>query len=376
MSAIAGSFWAYATISAVIYAYAFGGALTTAGIESMFAPWYVRVLQYLLLFLPLLGCYWVSLHIAWRPWWRAVPIQVLLGLGFAALAPATLLLAGYALRGPEGIVDDGDLTDLPHALVRYAMTIGLAASTDFFIRYGFGLTLVTGAALYKQVRDVQLRAAALEREWAGARLHALRMQLSPHALFNLLSLIKGQIGWDPAAARETLVMLADLLRVLLRAGDRDFVRLRDELAFAKLYLELQRRRFPERLRVLLPPIEQHGDLWLPSLILQPLIENAVTHGLEGHEGPVSVALDIACDADRLVIELCNDFAADAPTGHPGVGLTNVRERLAVHFGRRASLTTGQAAAARWSARIELPVLTDEPTGPALGGTALLGYSGS
>ena len=172
------------------------------------------------------------------------------------------------------------------------MTSWLASFTDFLVRYGFGLALVTGFAVYKNYRDSEIRVAALEQQWGAARLAALRMQLSPHTLFNLLHTIRGQIAWDPAAAQAMVVQLADLLRRLLNAGERDFSRLADELQFVRLYLELQCRRFTDRLTMSLPDIEQLPAAWVPSLILQPLVENAVTHGLAGHDGPVHVEVAV------------------------------------------------------------------------------------
>jgi two-component system LytT family sensor kinase len=370
MSAIVAVFWIYAAITAMIYAYGFGGGLGVQGIRSPFVPWGIRLAHYAVLYPILLGFYWTSLRFGWRPWWRVVPIQLVLGVVFAALAPTTLLGVTYAIGGVEAVVDSQDPAAIVGGLREYLGTIGLAVITDFFIRYGFGLALVTGADLYKQARDSEIRAAALEREWSKARLQALRMQLSPHALFNLLNLIRGQIGWDPPAAQKTVVMLADLLRRLLRAADRDFVPLRDELEFARLYLELQRQRFPDRLTVVRPTAGDLADVFVPSLILQPLIENAVTHGLEGHDAPIDVTVDVARQGDRLALSVRNDApgASRVPSG--GVGLENVRERLAVHFGERGTLESGMVSREHWVARVEIPLLRDEPVVQGADGRAL------
>jgi two-component system LytT family sensor kinase len=131
----------------------------------------------------------------------------------------------------------------------------MASFVSFLPTYGFGLALITGLALYTRFQNSELRLAALEREWSAARLAALRMQLSPHTLFNLLHTIRGQIEWDPKGAQSMVVQLADLLRRLLNAGERDFAKLGDELQFVRLYLELQQRRFcrpPERGSALAP----------------------------------------------------------------------------------------------------------------------------
>ena len=177
-------------------------------------------------------------------------------------------------------------------------SLWLASFVSFLPTYGFGLALVTGSALYTRFRNSELQRSALEREWSTARLAALRMQLSPHTLFNLLHTIRGHIEWDPKGAQAMVVQLADLLRRLLNAGERDFSRLADELQFVRLYLELQQKRFADRLTVILPTSEDIVDAWVPSLILQPLVENAVVHGLSGHQGPVSCASRCSAPTSR------------------------------------------------------------------------------
>jgi hypothetical protein len=360
---IAGVFWADAMILAVVYAYGLERTIIAAGSGSFFAPWEVRALQYLLLFPLLLLAYRWSLRIGWRPWWARVPWQILIGAVFALLGRPALILAVWMLD--EGTAELGE----GHAghwmtwvweFVEDFPTLGLAITADFFVRYSFGLALVTGAALYKQYRDAQLRAEAFERQWSGARLAALRMQLSPHTLFNSLNLIKGQIAWNPTAAQKLLVQLADLLRRLLNAGNRDFARLSEELELVGLYLELQRQRFPERLKIELPDRASTPDVWVPSLILQPLVENAVTHGLAGHEGPNRVEVRVAEQRDDLVLSVRNDVAQGAKPAAERIGLGNVRERLAVHFGDRGRIVAGLVGPAHWSVEIRMPAIREPP----------------
>jgi LytS/YehU family sensor histidine kinase len=230
---------------------------------------------------------------------------------------------------------------------------------SFLPAYGFGLALVTGLALYTRFRNSELRLSALEREWSAARLAALRMQLSPHTLFNLLHTIRGQIEWDPKGAQSMVVQLADLLRRLLNAGERDFSRLTDELQFVRLYLELQQRRFSDRLSVALPHPPEVPSVWVPSLILQPLVENAVVHGLAGHQGPVSVSLIVRLDKDRLIMTVRNTIAPDKSPGGDGIGLKNVRERLAVQFEDRA-LLSAEPHGAEWVSEISMPAIRESP----------------
>jgi LytS/YehU family sensor histidine kinase len=239
------------------------------------------------------------------------------------------------------------------------VTLWLASFVSFLPSYGFGLALVTGLALYTRFRDSELRLAALEREWSAARLAALRMQLSPHTLFNLLHTIRGHIEWDPKAAQSMVVQLADLLRRLLNAGERDFSRLADELQFAKLYLELQQRRFTDRLEVELPNPAEIPAVWVPSLILQPLIENAVVHGMAGHQGTVIVRVTVRLVHETILLRVTNTMAQDRAAGADGIGLKNVRERMAVQFEGRAALMAG-AHGSEWISEISMPAIRESP----------------
>jgi LytS/YehU family sensor histidine kinase len=283
--------------------------------------------------------------------------QIALGVAFALLArPA--LWAALAVTG--AIEQDHEDWRGMFAWPGPEMLLWLASFTDFLVRYGFGLALVTGFAVYKRYRDAEIRVTALERQWGTARLAALRMQLSPHTLFNLLHTIRGQIAWDPPAAQAMVVQLADLLRRLLNAGERDFTRLADELQFVKLYLDLQRRRFADRLTVVAPDQAAVPDAWVPSLILQPLVENAVAHGLAGHAAPVRVELAVAAEGEELRLRVTNTTAGGLAAAGEGIGLRNVRERLKVQFGERASLSAGPAAAGQWLAEIRMPLLRTTP----------------
>jgi hypothetical protein len=346
-------FWTYVALSNILYAYGMRSGISQATKMPLFAPWDARLLQHVLLLPVLLVSYWASLRIEWRPVLIAVPLQVLLGALFAALASPAMIVA-------EMCVEAHTWHDFAHAGMdsdENFMSLWLASFVNILPAYGFGLAMVTGLALYARFRDSELKRAALEREWSAARLAALRMQLSPHTLFNLLHTIRGHILWDPKGAQLMVVQLADLLRRLLNAGERDFSRLTDEMQFVRLYLELQQRRFADRLNIGLPPAEQLPDVWVPSLILQPLVENAIVHGLAGHQGPVAVKVTVRRDAGAVILRVTNTITADQATGADGIGIKNVRERLAVQFEGRALLTTGPEGM-QWISEIRLPEIHD------------------
>ncbi len=349
-------FWLYVMLSNVLYAYSMRTGISHITDVPLFAPWQARVLQHLLLLPCLLVSYWASLRIQWRPLLVAIPLQAILATAFAALAYPAMIVAEMALGDSElhrmatTHMSDTDPLFIP---------LWIASFVDFVPSYGFGLALVTGLALYTRFRNSEFKRAALEREWSAARLAALRMQLSPHTLFNLLHTIRGHIEWDPKGAQAMVVQLADLLRRLLNAGEQDFVRLSDELQFVRLYLELQQKRFADRLSVVLPPDQDIAAVWVPSLILQPLVENAVVHGLAGHQGPVVVRIAVRRSAEGLVLRVTNTIAKDKPRGTDGIGLSNVGERLAVQFEGRARLTAGPQGT-EWSSEITLPEIQDSP----------------
>jgi hypothetical protein len=360
-------FWVHVTLLNVLYASNMSMALDPRGVNHYFAGWDARVLQHVFLYPVLVGAIWVSLQLGWRPAWRSVPLQILLGIAFAALAEPFLGIAEGWVE-PQVMSSAGGWGSHMRLLAPFLMVGGrdrslwIASSASFFLTYAFALALTTGLALYRRYRDSELRLATLERAWSSARLAALRMQLSPHTLFNLLHTIRGQIEWDPATAQSMVVQLGDLLRRLLTAGERDFCRLTEEMQFVRLYLELQQRRFADRLQLSLPDGAQLPPVWVPSLILQPLIENAVVHGLAGHAGIVAVRLEVSIAEQLLLLRVSNGTAAESPPHAAGFGLRNVRERLAVHFGDRAALHVGPSAPAEWSAAIHLPLIYEGQQG--------------
>jgi len=359
--AVLTAFWIYVTLSNVLYAHTMQISFEMLAPGRYFANWDARVLQHLFLYPFLILCVSASLRIGWQPAWRAVPVQVLLALLFSALA-APALEAGEMItsNAEEWHAHSSEPYTFATFLAGPDRPMWLASATNFLLTYGFALALVTGIALYQRVRDSQLRSAALERALTSAHLAALRMQLSPHTLFNLLHTIRGQISWDPASAQSMVAQLGDLLRRLLTAGEREFSRLSDELKFVRLYLELQQKRFADRLTIWIADLDGLPSVWVPSLILQPLIENAVVHGLSGHGAPVEIRVEAVVCGENLSLRVINTIPANSIAGGDGIGLRNVRERLAVQFGERALFKASAADPTNWIAEIRMPLLRDGP----------------
>ena len=199
--------------------------------------------------------------------------------------------------------------------------------------------------------------SALDRERlrskvAEQRLIALTGQLHPHFLFNTLQGISTLIHRDPEAADEMLAKLSDLLRDLLRHRDNVLVPLADEVRYARTYLEIAQLRFADRLQFQIDVDPSFDQASVPLFILQPLVENALAHGIGGRTSGGKVTVTACREADRLRLEVADDGAGltTSTTPREGIGLSNTRERLRASFGddQRFSLDgrSGEGAVAR------------------------------
>jgi len=199
--------------------------------------------------------------------------------------------------------------------------------------------------LAQRTRTREVRAAELERELVEAKLRALQMQIEPHFLFNALNLVSSCIRVDALRAETMLAQLSDFLRATLRAGGAQEVRLDHELAMVSAYLEIMKARFPDRLRVELDTSAESRRALVPNLILQPLVENAVKHGIARHARVGTVRITAARDGDALRLTVADDgpgAPADGLSAGRGVGLTNTAERLAHLYGAAARIAAGEA----------------------------------
>jgi LytS/YehU family sensor histidine kinase len=184
---------------------------------------------------------------------------------------------------------------------------------------------------YRRAADRERQAAELASRLAVARLQALRMQLNPHFLFNTLNSIASLVHEDPRKADEMIGSLSELLRQTLGAADRQETTLREELTLLDRYLAIERVRFGDRLQIETRIDPQALDALVPILILQPLVENAIKHGIEGQLGPGIVRIAARRDGESLVLEVAdNGPGLGQQEGRPlkeGVGLSNTRSRI-------------------------------------------------
>jgi signal transduction histidine kinase len=187
---------------------------------------------------------------------------------------------------------------------------------------------------YRKYRERELRTSELEKSLVQAKLQALQMQLNPHFLFNTLHSISSLMHKDVEAADRMIMRLGDLLRAALESSDTQEVDLRQELEFLKRYLEIEQTRFGDRLTVKMDIAPETLEAQVPNLILQPLVENAIRHGIEPRSKSGCIQLRAQRQDGALTLEV-SDNGAGLPKDLPleeGVGLSNTRARLRELYG--------------------------------------------
>lgn len=262
-----------------------------------------------------------------RRWWWPVSAHVILSLIFgiiqillyiASLFVIYKIFFGLRFADPASFYDVYKSTLYPKLF--YATLVYFLIA---FVSYAFNY--------YKHFRDQQERAALIETRLAQAQLAALKTQLHPHFLFNALNTITALIPDKPADAEKMISRLSELLRLTLENENIQKITLREELAILDRYLEIQGIRFQDRLQVSMEIPQKALDALVPNLILQPLAENAIRHGIAQmtENGKIHFEAQIKGDRLRLVVSDngpgMGDMAREGKS--PGMGLSNTRERL-------------------------------------------------
>lgn len=207
---------------------------------------------------------------------------------------------------------------------------------------GLWLGIIFGLKSFASWRDERERLLALQKHLAESQLAQLKAQLQPHFLFNALNTISSLMQVDVERADRLLTQLADLLRATLHAGSANLTSLRDELDLLRLYSRIMQERFAGRVTLDWQVAGDALDAAVPTLLLQPLLENAYKHGVERSTTPIAVTVTAQRSGDRLEVSVRNQGVLTGSDAQ-GIGLRNCRERLAVLHGTNASLTLAAEA---------------------------------
>jgi two-component system LytT family sensor kinase len=231
--------------------------------------------------------------------------------------------------------------------------------------YDMGVLLYTVVLLvehaviyYQRYQSGLIKASQLQTQLIQAQLQVLKMQLHPHFLFNTLHTITALVHEDPEMAEKTIARLAELLRLFVANSSIDEVPLNEELRILDLYLEIERARFEDRLRVHYNVAAALRGATVPNLVLQPLVENSIRHGVGRKAGPGWISVVAERDGDSLILLVTDNGTGfpevpKAPV-HQGMGLSITRGRLESLYGPHQSLVLRNLPAGGVEARITLP----------------------
>ncbi len=284
-------------------------------------------------------------------WMRSVPVH-LVGVFVCTLLHCAMVIAGrFAVYSWWGTWKGDWLMQFQEMFFRYfdweMMTYWTIVGLGHALRYHY------------EAQDRALTASKLETRLVEAQLQTLQRQLQPHFLFNTLNTVSALMHRDVEAADRMLAQLGDLLRLSFETVDVQEVSLAQELDFLRKYVAIEQARFRERLHVTFEVDPAAHECLVPNLLLQPLVENAIRHGIGPRVEPGHVLVRAARVGDRLELEVRDDgvgvpHSAMADLAH-GVGWSNTRSRLAHLYGARHRFTLGRPAGGGLSVTIVIPV---------------------
>ena len=289
------------------------------------------------------------------------PLSQRIALAAVICIPAAMVIA-YANYYIFNIYDQETLLDIERIREKsgfkpsfWVEIVEVSISRYFFLMAWSSLYLALGYA--HSVRFAERRAASFERAAQLSELRALRYQLNPHFLFNTLNSLSALVMTGRQAEAEAMILnLADFYRNSLTSDPSGDVPLADEFEVQRLYLEIEKVRFPSRLSVNLDLPDELSGLAVPGLILQPLVENAVKHAVANSSHPVRIDLTARAENGQLLLTLKNDGPASHASHSGGIGQANVRDRLFARHNNKANLITQPQPGGGYVAQISIPLV--------------------
>jgi len=285
----------------------------------------------------------------------AMPVFSLLhtgGMVLLRMAAYAVVGQSYQFAGPDSLMEE--------LFYEFSKDVSL---------YWIIVCLTLGFRFFQKYRERELRASQLETRLARAKLANLEGRLNPHFLFNTLNLISSTMYEDVKRADRLIMQLSDLLRLSLERADRGLIRLRDELDFLHAYMDIIQTRFADRLTATIEAEPAAMDALVPNLILQPLVENAVKHGLADLPAGGRIEATAAVAGDRLILKVRDNGPGLPPAfslaENEGLGLGATAARLQGIYGDEARLDLRRPDGGGLEAIVDLPYrLTEEEGGHA------------
>jgi hypothetical protein len=323
-----------------------------AAVALLNLPWASAAVELLLLDGAALGLSHGLRNFARHHGWSALPLRRLTW---------RIVAAGFILGTPLGLITQlTELSALQGPLGQYAPAVLLSIQLllnilNWAILFMIWLTIYFTAVGVRRHRSAELRQSELARALQLAELRLLKTQLNPHFLFNALNTVRSLIADDPPRAQGAVTRLANTLRYTLSSGQDELVTLAQELEIVADYLELESMRFEDRLRVEYDVAAGAGGVYIPVMLLQTVVENAIKHGIAELPSGGVLRISAALRDGMLVLEVQNPRPPAATrAAHDGIGLRNSDERLRLLFGTRASLDLDMSQPAIATARIRIP----------------------
>jgi two-component system sensor histidine kinase AlgZ len=291
--------------------------------------------------------------------WAALSIPKLAG---------RIVVAGFIVGTPLGILtqisDVSALHDAGPLLHEYAPALSARMSVtiqtllqipNWAVLYMIWLAIYFAAVGVREYRTVRLRQSELARALQLAELRLLKSQLNPHFLFNALNTVRSLIADSPSRAQSAVTRLANTLRYSLSSRQDELVTFAQELDIVTDYLELESMRFEDRLRIERDVPADAASVYIPVMLLQTLVENAIKHGIAKLPSGGLLRISAVMENEMLNVEIENPRPpAPFPATDEGVGLRNARDRLRLLFGTRATLNLDLSKPALATARLRVP----------------------
>jgi glucose-6-phosphate-specific signal transduction histidine kinase len=285
-------------------------------------------------------------------WREALVVHVAAALVVTCAHILFVATARFGLQTAWGVdtewaanVRDAFFRTLDFELPVYWALVGLQHAVDY----------------YREAREKELASAQLETRLVESQLQALQRQLHPHFLFNTLHAISALIHREPDRADAMIERLSDLLRITLNKVGIQEVPLFEELEYLRAYLDIEQVHFGDRLEIVYDVDPHTSDAMVPNLLLQPIAENAIRHGLERRAGRGRLQVVARHDAERLILQVIDNGRGLSPTVRDGgVGLSNTRSRLARLYGEAAHLLLEPNSSGGVVVTIELPFKRRRP----------------